>query len=72
MPKVTVLYDLPEEQAAYDAARLGPQMSRLLWEIDQRCRTVVKYEQSPSEDRVSLAEEIRQMIFSECPDALDI
>ena len=72
MPTVTIRYTLPDEQAEFDAAQLGSKMAALLWDIDQHCRTVVKYEQEPSEDRVKLAEEIRQMIVDACPDALDV
>lgn len=72
MPTVTIRYRLPDEQADYDAARLGSQMASLLWDIDQHCRKVVKHEMEPSEDRVRLAKEIRQMIVEACPDALEL
>jgi hypothetical protein len=72
MPTVTVRYTLPEEQAQFDAAQMGSKLAALLWDIDQHCRKVVKYEMEPSEDRVKLAEEIRQMIVEACPDALEL
>lgn len=72
MPTVTIRYTLPDEQADFDLARLGRAMASLLWDIDQHCRTVVKYEAEPSEDRVRLAQEIRQMIGEACPDALEL
>jgi len=71
MPTITVRYKLPDEQADYDAARLGRAMAAALWDIDQKCRTVCKYEMEPSEDRVQLAEEIREMIREECGEALE-
>jgi hypothetical protein len=71
MPTLTIRYRLPEEQNDYDAARLGRQMAATLWEIDQRCRSLVKHGE-PSEETERLAEEIRQMIRDTCPDALEL
>lgn len=68
MPTVTVRYRLPDEQADYDAARLGNQMASVLWDIDQRLRALLKHGQ-PSEETERLAEEIREMIPAE---ALDV
>lgn len=65
MPKLTITYTLPDEQAEYDAARLGRQALSVLWEIDQRCRSLVKYGEPSGETR-ELAEEIREMIPGEC------
>ena len=71
MPIATLRYTLPEEQADYDAARLGRQMVATIWEIDQHCRSLVKHgEPTPGERR--LAEDIRQMIRDGCPDALEL
>lgn len=72
MPIATLRYKLPDEQADFDAAMLARKMASALWDIDQACRTVVKYEQTPSDDRLRLAEEIRQIITDECGDALDL
>ena len=72
MPIATLRFTLPDEQAEFDAARLGNKMAALIWDIDQACRTVVKYEQEPSEDRVRLAEEIRAMIRDGCGEALEL
>ena len=71
MPTVTIRYRLPEEQAEYDAARLGRAMAATLWEIDQRCRSLVKHGE-PSSETGQLAEEIRQMIRLGCPEALEL
>ena len=68
MPTVTVTYTLPDEQAEYDAARLGRQALSVLWEIDQRCRSLVKHGE-PSEETERLAEQIRSMIPGECLEA---
>jgi hypothetical protein len=71
MPTATLRYRLPEEQGEFDAARLGRQMVAVIWEIDQRCRSLVKHGDPTPEER-SLAEEIRQMIREGCPDALEL
>ena len=71
MPTVTIRYRLPDEQRDFDAARLGQTMAAVISEIDQRCRTVVKYGE-PSDETAALAEQIRQMIFNACPEALEL
>jgi hypothetical protein len=42
MPTATLRFTLPDEQADYDAARLGRQMVATLWEIDQRLRSLLE------------------------------
>ena len=71
MPTVTLRYTLPDEQGDYDAARLGRQMVAVIWEIDQRCRSLLTHG-DPSEETAKLAEEIRQMLRYGCPDALEL
>ena len=71
MPTVTLRYRLPDEQADYDAARLGRQMVTTIWEIDQRLRSWVKHG-DPSEETAALAEEIRQMLRDGCPEVLEL
>ena len=65
MPKLTITYQLPEEQHEYDSARLGSVACRTLWEIDQHCRSLLKHGE-PGEETERLAEHIRAMIPSEC------
>jgi hypothetical protein len=62
--KATLTYTLPDEQAEYDAARLGREALSTLWEIDQHCRTLLKHG-TPSDETRRLAEEIRAMIPAE-------
>ena len=62
MPTATLTFTLPDEEADFDAAREGGAARSLLLEIDQRCRSLVKYNDNASEDARRLAEEIRQMI----------
>ena len=71
MPTVTITYTLPDEQHEYDAARLGRAACGTLWDIDQRCRSLVKHGE-PSEAEERLAEEIREMIREGCGEALEL
>ena len=71
MPTVTIRYRLPDEQAEYDAARIGRDACGCLWDIDQRLRGLLKHGE-PSEETAKMAEEIRQMIRDTCPDALEL
>ena len=71
MPIATLRFRLPEEQGEFDASRLGRQMAATLWEIDQRCRSLLKHG-DPSEETAKLAEEIREMIRNGCPEAMEL
>lgn len=59
--KATLTYTLPDEQAEYDAARTGAEARRVLWDIDQRLRSLCKHG-DPSPEARRLAEDVRQMI----------
>ena len=71
MPTATLRFTLPDEQADFDAARLGRQMAATIWEIDQRCRSLLKHG-DPSEETARLAEEIREIIRNGCGEALEL
>jgi hypothetical protein len=60
-------FTLPDDQAEYDAARLGRSALLALWEIDQHCRSLLKHGEPTPEAR-ELAEEIRRMIPAELLD----
>jgi hypothetical protein len=62
--KATLTFSLPDEQGEFDAARLGSQALAALWDIDQRCRSLLKHG-SPTDEEARLAEEIRGMIDGE-------
>jgi len=64
MPQATLSFALPEEEMEFRNACEGAEANSLLWQLDQHCRSVVKYEMDAHEERVRLAEEIRQMIHS--------
>jgi hypothetical protein len=65
---VTFRFILPDEQGEFDAARLGRSALAALWEIDQRCRGLLKHGE-PSDETAALAQEIREMIAPELLDA---
>jgi hypothetical protein len=65
---VTFRFTLPDEQGDFDAARLGRKALLTLWEIDQRCRGLLKHGE-PTEAEARLAEEIRAMVDGELLDA---
>jgi len=60
----TLRFRLPDEQSEFDAARLGSEALATLWEIDQRCRGLLKHG-SPTAEQRELAEEIRRLIPAE-------
>lgn len=70
MPTVTIRYRLPDEQSDYDAARQGAEARRVLWEIDNRCRSLCKHGDPTPEER-RLAEEIRGIIRDSRENLLD-
>jgi hypothetical protein len=63
-PTATLRFTLPDEQGDYDAARLGGKALLTLWDIDQKCRSLLNHG-NPSEEAARLAEEIRGMIDGE-------
>jgi hypothetical protein len=67
-PVATLRFTLPDEQGDYDAARLGHKALTTLWEIDERCRSLLKHGE-PSDETARLAEEIRGMIDGEMLEA---
>jgi hypothetical protein len=62
--KATLSYDLPDDQGEFDAAINGRKALSILWEIDQRCRSLLKHGE-PTPEQAALAEEIREMIPNE-------
>jgi hypothetical protein len=66
--KATLSFNLPDEQGEFDAARLGHKALLALWDIDQRCRSLLKHG-SPTDEEARLAEEIRGMIPGELLEA---
>jgi len=63
--KATLEFDLPDDQADFDAARLGRTALSALWDIDQKCRSALKHGE-PGDEAAAYLEAIRQMIPAEC------
>ena len=63
-PEVTFKYYLPENQDDVFLHINASKMYSLLHDIDQHCRSVVKYEEKATEERIKLAEYIRDMIHN--------
>ena len=61
MAKATLQFNLPDEQSDFNAAIHGREALSILWDIDQRCRSLLKHGE-PTEEQAKLAEEIREMI----------
>lgn len=68
--KATLTFTLPDEQSEFDAARTGREARSVLWEIDQRCRSLLKHGE-PSYETATLAEEIRRLIRESSENLLD-
>lgn len=67
MPTATLTFDLPDEQGDFDAALAGSKALLALWEIDQRCRSLLKHGE-PSMAEAELAKDVRAMIPAELLD----
>jgi hypothetical protein len=65
--KASLHFTLPDDRGEFDAALLGRKALSVLWEIDQRCREIVKYGE-PSDDVRHLCEAIRSTIPAELLD----
>ena len=59
--RATLAFTLPDDQAEFDAARLGRRALATLRQIDEGLRSLVKHGQ-PSDETRRLAEEIRARI----------
>lgn len=60
--KAILVFRLPEERTEHDAAVLGRDALMALWQIDERCRGLLKHDYMANEDVRQFAEEIRDMI----------
>jgi hypothetical protein len=61
MPTATLRFRLPDEDVEHRAALQGREAKSTLWDIDQRCRSLLKHG-DPSDETRRLAEEIRGLI----------
>ena len=70
MARATLSFKLPEEEAEFNAARQGREAKRVLWDIDQRLRSLLKHGE-PGEETAKLAEELRDMIRDSAENLLE-
>lgn len=64
LAEVTFKYYLPEHNDEVWIHINASEMYSLLWELDQKCRSICKYEDIPEDHpRHKLAQEIRDMIW---------
>lgn len=61
MPVAILRFTLPEEEAEFRTAQQGREAKSVLWDIDQRLRSLLKHGE-PTDGEARLAEEIRAMI----------
>jgi glutamate-1-semialdehyde aminotransferase len=64
MPHAFIRFRLPEEQSEFETAIQGGRAKSALWDIDQECRSLLKYGE-PTKAEAALAERIRALIPSE-------
>ena len=62
--EVTFKYYLPDNREDMIMHMLAPDMYSVLHEIDQKCRSHVKYDDKATQESVDFAEEIREFIHS--------
>lgn len=61
MPIATLKFTLPEEDVEFKTAMQGREAKVVLWDIDQKLRSLLKHGE-PTPAQAVLAEEIRNMI----------
>ena len=61
MPIATLKFTLPEEDVEFKTAMQGREAKVVLWDIDQKLRSLLKHGE-PTPAQAVLAEEIRAMI----------
>lgn len=59
--KATLVFSLPEESVEHRDALQGSEAKMVLWEIDQRCRSMLKHGE-PCRETADVLQEIRDMI----------
>jgi hypothetical protein len=70
MPRVTLTFDLPDERGSMQAALAGQDALLALWDIDNKCRGLLKHGNLP-EETDQLIEEIRRLVPMELLDLLE-
>lgn len=60
--KASLQFTLPDEESEFTDAVEGHEAKSLIWDIDQHCRSLIKYNDNASDETIAFAESIRQMI----------
>jgi hypothetical protein len=63
----TMVFNLPDEQSELDWALQGGKATSVLWDLDQRMRSILKYEEH-SEETDKVVQELRDLLNSMCND----
>lgn len=70
MPRVTLTFDLPDERSDMNAALFGQDALLALWDIDNKCRGLLKHGDL-SDEAHQIVAEIRQLVPSDLLDMLE-
>jgi len=62
--KAVLTYDLPDEQSEFNGACDGKDLYIFLWDLDQRLRHIIKYEEDTRTGH-DVADEIRDRILTD-------
>ncbi len=60
--KVTLEFNLPEEQVEFNLAINASNWSHVVWKLDQDLRGRIKYSESITEEQRDIYQEVRDMI----------
>ena len=63
--KAKLEFNLPEDQDDFTLATKGSTFYSVLWSLDKHLRNIIKYEETAHEERIKLAEEIKDIINEE-------
>jgi hypothetical protein len=63
----TMVFNLPDEEAEMNWALTGGKAISVLWDLDQRMRSILKYEEH-SEETDKVVQELRDLLNSMCND----
>ena len=66
--KATLTFNLPEEQYEYDAANKGIKALAIIHELDDHLRSILKYEETISQDTYDKVQSIRDFLRQTCYD----
>lgn len=70
MPQATLSFTLPDDESDLRDAMQGRDAKLLLWELDQKCRALLKHG-SPSQETADFAQSIRDMIHEDSRVTID-